>query len=543
MPKKEKREGPSRKKDKKLKRKASKKKDKSVKEFKCRTGGAIIADEEFYRVREECYEAVQAIIDEGEPYVDEDFPMYDKETALQSIFGDDPQHDSSLNGIRTTEWEVKRLTEVNPDGLDLVAFSDGASAHDITQGGIGTCFYLGALMCIAEHHKLVNKLLVNHSVELGVYGIMFFANCEWTYVIVDDYFPFQYGKDNYFSKSKDPSELWVTVFEKAYAKLHGAVDLVDGGHCSWALVDLTGGIPVKIDKNSWEELHEAVQSDLYCIGCGLDNVEGTDKDETEEGLIPGHVYSVLNTLEYDGVRLVNVRNPHGGGEWNGAYSDNSDLWTDELREAANHVNEDDGSFWMPYDDFAYWFCLDPTRIFSKDCTYSKILGESLGQFEEENEFSAYEHLYQEGFFLLTLESDGDVAFCLTQADPSKKPEYESKRNDLFSVGYSILKFDSEVDHIPTAYEKGEYEEIHDSGDILDYRDLAHEASNLEPGNYAIIPRFDYAGCEYSMRIFTNASSYQFEYYYPEEKPEPEEDDEEGGEEEEGADEEEEGDDE
>ena len=47
----------------------------------------------------------------------------------------------------------------------------------------------------------IGLLYIFGVVSLGVYGIMFFANCEWTYVIVDDYFPFQYGTDNYFSKS------------------------------------------------------------------------------------------------------------------------------------------------------------------------------------------------------------------------------------------------------------------------------------------------------------------------------------------------------
>ena len=51
-----------------------------------------------------------------------------------------------------------------------------------------------------------------------------------------------------------------------------------------------------------------------------------------QGLIAGHAYTILRTVvpENGGGRLfLRIRNPHGRGEWQGAYSDNWHGWASE----------------------------------------------------------------------------------------------------------------------------------------------------------------------------------------------------------------------
>jgi len=51
------------------------------------------------------------------------------------------------------------------------------------------------------------------------------------------------------------------------------------------------------------------------------------------------------------VRLVKLRNPWGNTEWTGDWNDQSDKWTDELKEKLNVQDQDDGMFYMSYKDF------------------------------------------------------------------------------------------------------------------------------------------------------------------------------------------------
>ena len=54
----------------------------------------------------------------------------------------------------------------------------------------------------------------------------------------------------------------------------------------------------------------------------------------------------------DKVKLIQLRNPWGKGEWTGDWSDDSDLWTTRMQNLVQyHDSEDDGIFWMDFNDF------------------------------------------------------------------------------------------------------------------------------------------------------------------------------------------------
>ena len=45
------------------------------------------------------------------------------------------------------------------------------------------------------------------------------------------------------NRNKDEREFWMSIMEKAYAKLHGSYESCDAGLMNDALVDLTGAAP------------------------------------------------------------------------------------------------------------------------------------------------------------------------------------------------------------------------------------------------------------------------------------------------------------
>jgi hypothetical protein len=57
----------------------------------------------------------------------------------------------------------------------------------------------------------------------------------------------------------DPNEFWVPLMEKAYAKLHGGFEALNGGSMAEALVDLTGGVSEKYNLRA-PETKETIES-------------------------------------------------------------------------------------------------------------------------------------------------------------------------------------------------------------------------------------------------------------------------------------------
>jgi len=80
---------------------------------------------------------------------------------------------------------------------------------------------------------------------------------------------------------------------------------------------------------------------------GEDKFTETGKPKEQGGLVPGHAYSVIQVKEYQGARLLNIRNPWGSFEWQGAWGDNDKVnWTDDIVAHIKPVFGDDGTFWM-----------------------------------------------------------------------------------------------------------------------------------------------------------------------------------------------------
>lgn len=217
----------------------------------------------------------------------------------------------------------------------------------------------------------------------GVYGARFFKRGFPVEVVVDDAFPCVVAKAPpnapataaatgaqpaavlrpVFSISKT-GELWPLVLEKAYAKLHGSYQRIEAGAMSEALEDLTGAptqllklsaqkLPIEEKEQTCEELWARMR-DAQARGFVI--CAGTSRDAAK-GLVPDHAYGVLGVQEHElakdkWLRLVKMRNPWGNGEWKGDWSDASDQWTPDLREAFGcRTAEDDGIFFMAIDDF------------------------------------------------------------------------------------------------------------------------------------------------------------------------------------------------
>ncbi|RAL39935.1 hypothetical protein DM860_008075 [Cuscuta australis] len=75
---------------------------------------------------------------------------------------------------------------------------------------------------------------------------------EWFPVVIYDWIPCESPGKPAFATSRKKNELWVSVLKKAYAKLHGSYEALEGGLVQDALVDVTGGAGEEIDMRSTE---------------------------------------------------------------------------------------------------------------------------------------------------------------------------------------------------------------------------------------------------------------------------------------------------
>ncbi|KAF9192684.1 hypothetical protein BGZ51_005073 [Haplosporangium sp. Z 767] len=264
---------------------------------------------------------------------------------------------------------AKRLPDIfrNP-----VFFLNGVSPDDIKQGATGDCWFVASLAAISNIPGLLEQLCVKRNEQVGVYGFIFFKDGDWVSTVVDDQLFYKIDqttrrKTLVFASCKEDRESWLPLIEKAYAKIHGDYETLDSGYTSQGIEDLTGGIASILytsdilDKDRfWEEEMKKVNK-VTLMGCAITH---ENEDSDKDGIIHTHAYSVLDIAEYEGERLVHIRNPWGATEWNGDWSDQSEKWTPDAIKALNHEEKDDGRFWMSYKDFLRVFnTIERCRVF------------------------------------------------------------------------------------------------------------------------------------------------------------------------------------
>jgi hypothetical protein len=230
---------------------------------------------------------------------------------------------------------------------------------------------LGSLCCLATRADLLKNLIAYDGLRQGFAVLQFFKNGQWQPVVVDTRLPCNpKTKKLLYARCQQESEFWVALLEKAYAKLHGNYEELNGGKMYEALVDLTGGITEKLRLKEllgeggqpaqqvalkaaelWRSLKQNYQSG-YVMGCSLSD-KNSKMEMSPEGILFNHAYGILSVREILGLKLIRVRNPWGRGEWRGMFCDDDDNWDNYkgLREALGHELKNDGTFWMEFKDW------------------------------------------------------------------------------------------------------------------------------------------------------------------------------------------------
>ena len=275
---------------------------------------------------------------------------------------------------------------------------DDISPNDIIQGQLGNCYFLSSVAAIAEYqHRIKRLFLKDTKSSIGCYSVALNICGEWREILVDDQFPCLDWNppQNAFNCTSD-KELWASLLEKAYAKVFKGYGNINLGWAEIAMNHLTGA-PTKLffivdndddnksiiqetNNNSKKRFQQIWEADrdkhIMCCTSYSPYFTNTQYEMESVGLICDHIYTLLgaftlkkkagywsncttyNATGGDSVRLVHLRNPHGKNEWNGDWCDSSSEWhyvNKAAKEKLGHKDEDDGTFFMKFEDFENHF--------------------------------------------------------------------------------------------------------------------------------------------------------------------------------------------
>lgn len=270
-------------------------------------------------------------------------------------------------------------------------FVDGISTRDLHQGSLGNCWMVAAISCLASEPSLWKKVIPDHvdqewnpkrpDLYAGIFHFRFWRLGRWMDVVVDDRLPVSGDGVLLFCRSATPREFWSALLEKAYAKLNGCYEALEGGNTAEALIDFTGGVsePLILDQEALS-LHSDQRRVFFqtlakaherkaLITCSIRPAEGeTVESVLDCGLVRGHAYGItavrkvwLGDKMLSGAYrlfMVRMRNPWGTTDWTGAWSQGSQQWQQmsrSEREKMGLIVRDVGEFWMDFGDFCQYF--------------------------------------------------------------------------------------------------------------------------------------------------------------------------------------------
>lgn len=324
-------------------------------------------DQHYDRLRNQCRQ-------QGRLFEDPNFPA-----SNHSLY-----YSRSPPGV--VEWKRPQELVQSPR-----LFSDGGiSPRDLQQGSLGNCWFVAAVSCLAGDPSIWKKVIPSPeeqdwprsgSPHSGIFRFRFWRFGRWVEVVIDDRLPTSGGELIFCRPGHKGNVFWCSLLEKAYAKLIGNYEALDGGSTAEALIDFTGGVSEAISleenyktdeekKKLFKSLMKA-HSRASLISAAIRPSSSQAFEEVlASGLVTGHAYSVtaikninlhsglLSLFRTHKLRLIRLRNPWGSGEWKGAWSDTSEEWkkvSRREREKLGVTVDDDGEFWMSWDDFCSHF--------------------------------------------------------------------------------------------------------------------------------------------------------------------------------------------
>ncbi len=197
-------------------------------------------------------------------------------------------------------------------------YVDSISYDDVVQGSIGDCYLAASLSAVAAANPDIVKNAITDNGD-NTYSVRFYEGGREVKIQVDgDVAQSSYGGARY-AHSRQGSELWVGLLEKAYAQWKGGYEAIGNGGLAGDVIGAltgrsvgwtttkTGALDVVYQnvKNGAAN-HKPMAAPTYGKDSGVD-YSGT-------GVYAWHMYTVLGAVEEGGQKYIQLRNPWGSSE-------------------------------------------------------------------------------------------------------------------------------------------------------------------------------------------------------------------------------------
>ncbi|KAK7090412.1 calpain-5-like [Littorina saxatilis] len=395
------------------------------------------------------------------------------------VDGEFPPTGSSLFFSRQPPADIvwKRPKDIVPDPR---FFIDKASADDFSQGSLGNCWFVSACACIAEDSNLWKKVVPDYRSQewspgvkyAGIFHFKFWRCGTWVNVVIDDYLPTRHGR-LIFTHSKTRNEFWSALLEKAYAKLFGCYEALTAGKARDAMVDMTGGVGEGLeiaDFRSQDQrmrlftiLHKAKGHDALMSAAIQARTAAEMEVRLNVGLVKGHAYSItavrdiplkgtglFNFIKRDKINMIRLRNPWGGTEWRGPWSDGSPEWnkvSEAEKKELGLTFDENGEFWMSFDDFCRHFThvdlchMMNTSFFTLKMTWKEQ--DHSGEWRRPHRAGGcgnHATFLNNPQFLLELYEDEDEVLVSLEQEDRRSSNFRT-RGENYCIGFTITKTD------------------------------------------------------------------------------------------------------
>lgn len=487
------------------------------------------------------------------PYEDQNYSALKRACLRRKVLFEDPHFPATDDSLyyKSTPGPTVRWKRPKDICEDPHLFVDGISSHDLHQGQVGNCWFVAACSSLASRESLWQKVIPDWKEQewdsekpnayAGIFHFHFWRFGEWVDVVIDDRLP-TVNNQLIYCHSNSRNEFWCALVEKAYAKLAGCYQALDGGNTADALVDFTGGVSEPIDLTEGDFANdEAKRNQLFermlkvhsrggLISASIKAVTAADMEARLAcGLVKGHAYAVTDVrkvrlghgllafFKSEKLDMIRLRNPWGEREWNGPWSDTSEEWqkvSKSEREKMGVTVQDDGEFWMTFEDVCRYFTdiiqcrLLNTSYLSIHKTWEEarlrgawtrhedpLQNRSGGCINHKNTF------FQNPQYIFDVKKPEDEVLICIQQRPKQSTRRDGKGENL-AIGFDIYKVEEN-----RQYRMHSLQHRAASSIYINSRSVFLRTEQPE-GRYVIIPTtFEpgHAG-EFLLRVFTDVPS-------------------------------------